>query len=115
MDQFIDKLQAIAGTVGQNRIVQTISQGLMALMPALMIGSIGSLFQQIPFEGYQAFLSSTGLMGVLKAMVNVTTNMLAVYAAFSMAYTYANAEKKDGFAAGLIALASFLQIGRAHV
>lgn len=110
MEGFINKLQSFAGAVGQNRIVQTISQGLMALMPALMIGSIGSLFQQIPFEPYQAFMTSTGLMAILKAMVNVTTNMLAVYAAFSMAYTYANAEKKDGFAAGVISLASFLLI-----
>lgn len=110
VEGFIEKLQALAGSVGQNRIIQTISQGLMALMPALMIGSIGSLLQQIPFEGYQAFLASTGLMGVLKAMVNVTTNMLAVYAAFSMAFTFAKAEKKDGFTAGLIALVSFLLV-----
>lgn len=110
MDELINKLQALAGSVGQNRIIQTISQGLMGLMPALMIGSIGSLLQQIPFEGYQAFLASTGLMGALKTMVNVTTNMLAIYAAFSMAFTYAKAENKDGLAAGVISMVSFLLI-----
>ena len=107
-EKLIEKLSSAAGAIAQNRIIQTISHGLMALMPALMIGSIGSLLQQIPFEAYQTLITDTGLADVFSAMVNMTNNMLGVYATFSIAYHYAQDEHKDAFLAGFIAMISFL-------
>ena len=107
---FIQKLTDIAAKVSQNRIINTISHALMSLMPVLMIGSLGSLFQQIPFAGYQSFISNTGLMNLFKSMVNMTTNMMGVYTAFAIAYTYAKEDGKDGFVSGLIAMISYLLI-----
>ena len=106
MNRFSEILGRAAGWMQQNKIIQAISHALMSLMPALMIGAIGSLIQQIPFAGYQAFLQSSGIYPLTQTFVNVSTNMLALYASFAIAYQYTNAEKKDGFAAGIISLIS---------
>ena len=110
MNRFSEILGRAAGWMQQNKIIQAISHALMSLMPALMIGAIGSLIQQIPFAGYQAFLQSSGIYSLTQTFVNVSTNMLALYASFAIAYQYTNAEKKDGFAAGIISMISFLII-----
>ena len=110
MNKFSKILGVAAGWMQQNRIIQSISHALMSLMPALMIGSLGSLLQQIPFAGYQAFLQASGLYSLTQVFVNVSTNMLALYASFAIAYQYAIAEGKDGFTAGMISLISFVII-----
>lgn len=110
MNRFNDILGKAAGWMQQNTIVQSISHALMSLMPALMIGAIGSLIQQIPFAGYQAFLQSSGLYALTQVFVNVSTGMLALYASFAIAYQYANKLGHDGFMAGMISLISFLVI-----
>lgn len=106
----IDKMNAIVAKISRSRFISTISQGMMVLMPALMIGTLGSLLEQIPFAGYQAFINSSGLMTIFQTMVNVSTNMFALYASFTLAYTWAKNEKKDGLAAGTIGLVSFLLV-----
>ncbi|MCH4242384.1 MAG: PTS transporter subunit EIIC [Prevotella sp.] len=110
MNRFSEVLGKFAGWMNKNKTIQSISHALMSLMPVLMVGALGSLFQQIPIDAYQTFLTNTGLMSILKTLVNVTTNMLALYASFAVAYCYANSEEKDGFAAGLISLLCFFLV-----
>lgn len=108
--RMIDRMNSLAINISKSKIISTISQGMMTLLPALMIGTLGSLGQQIPFAAYQNFINSTGLMAVFTGMVDVTTNMFSVYAVFSLAYVWAKNEKKDGVAAGVIALVSFMLV-----
>lgn len=105
----IEKLIApMANALNKSKIVQTISKSLMALMPALMMGAIGALVQQIPFSGFQNFLVSSGIYSITQILVNVSTNMLALYAAFAIGYVYVSNEKMDGFTGGILSLISFL-------
>ena len=97
-NRMIDRMNSLAINISKSKIISTISQGMMTLLPALMIGTLGSLGQQIPFTAYQNFINSTGLMAVFTGMVDVTTNMFSVYAVFSLAYVWAKNEKKDGVA-----------------
>lgn len=110
MNKLSEFLGKFATWMNQNRIIQSISHALMSLMPALMVGALGSLLQQLPIPGYTDFLINSGLINVFKTMVNVTTNMLALYAAFAIAYQYTDSEGKDGFAAGLLSLLSFFLV-----
>ena len=80
----------------------------MSLMPALMIGAIGSLLQQIPIPAYQNFIQSTGIYAFTQVLVNVTTNMLALYAAFAISYVFVKNEGHDGFTGGILSLIAFM-------
>ncbi|MFV0395616.1 MAG: PTS sugar transporter subunit IIC [Coprobacillaceae bacterium] len=97
-----------ANTLNKNKVIQGISQGIMLLMPALMIGALASLIQQIPFEAYQDFIVSTGIYKMMQVAVNVTTNMLALYASFAIAYKVVSNEGYDGIMGGLLSLISFM-------
>lgn len=107
MEKLQEFLIPIAQKLNDNKVIQTISRSLMSLLPALIVGSLGSMLQQIPFEGYQNFIHSTGIYGLTQTLVNVTTNMFAVYVVFAIAYNYVNKEKYNGFTAGVLALISF--------
>jgi PTS system cellobiose-specific IIC component len=102
MNRFTDILGKFAAWMNANKTVQSISHALMSLMPVLMVGAIGSLVQQL--------IPVPALTSISQTVVNVTTNMLALYAAFAIAYSYASAEKQNGFAAGLISLMCFFLV-----
>ncbi|MBR4471717.1 MAG: PTS sugar transporter subunit IIC [Erysipelotrichaceae bacterium] len=110
MDKFIEKLSTVASKLANNKIIKVVSSSLMALMPALMIGSVGSILQQIPFAWYTDLVAKLNLGPVFQGMVNVSTNMLGLFTAFSVGYHYAQGEKKDGFTSGILSLIAFLLI-----
>ncbi|WP_418766416.1 PTS sugar transporter subunit IIC [Longibaculum muris] len=108
MDKIEKVLAPFANALNNNKIIQTISKALMSLMPALMIGAIGSLLQQIPIPAYQNFIQSTGIYAFTQVLVNVTTNMLALYAAFAISYVFVKNEGHDGFTGGILSLIAFM-------
>ena len=108
MDKLEKILAPMANALNNNKIIQTISKALMSLMPALMIGAIGSLLQQIPIPAYQSFIQSTGIYTFTQTLVNVTTNMLALYAVFAIGYVFVKNEGLDGFTGGILSLIAFM-------
>ncbi|MBS5112653.1 MAG: PTS sugar transporter subunit IIC [Coprobacillus cateniformis] len=108
MDKIEKVLAPFANALNNNKIIQTISKALMSLMPALMIGAIGSLLQQIPIPAYQNFIQSTGIYAFTQVLVNVTTNMLALYAVFAISYVFVKNEGYDGFTGGILSLIAFM-------
>lgn len=108
MDKIEKVLAPFANALNNNKIIQTISKALMSLMPALMIGAIGSLLQQIPIPAYQNFIQSIGIYAFTQVLVNVTTNMLALYAAFAISYVFVKNEGYDGFTGGILSLIAFM-------
>lgn len=57
----LNKVVKTSTAIQQNRYVSAISTGLMATMPLMMVGAIGSIFNQLSIPAYQNFLVSTGL------------------------------------------------------
>ena len=108
MDKLEKILAPMANALNNNKIIQTISKALMSLMPALMIGAIVSLLQQIPIPAYQSFIQSTGIYTFTQTLVNVTTNMLALYAVFAIGYVFVKNEGYDGFTGGILSLIAFM-------
>lgn len=102
-----EKMQRVASKIQSNKYMSSISNGLAATMPLLLGGAIFSLIDNINIPVYQNFLISTGLKTLTGIPASVTTNFIAIYAAFSIAYSLAVQFKKDGFPAGLMAIMSF--------
>lgn len=110
MNKLVKVFEKMANAIQGNKTIQSISGGLMTMLPALMIGALGSMIQQIPFAGYQAFLQSTGISALCVTLVNCTQNLLALYASFAIAWSYTKNEGKDGVSAGFISMISFLVV-----
>lgn len=102
------KLVPMANVLNTNKIIQAVSKGLISLTPILMLGSFATLFKQLPVQFYQDFIISAGISHLLQAIIYVTNNMLGIYATFAIAYAYINAEEKDGYIGGFLALCSLM-------
>ena len=118
MQKFMDWMEAhvmpLAGKLGTNRYLKAISSGFIAIMAATIVGSIFTLIGNLPFTGWTAWLASTGLNKILALPGQCTTDLIAVYAVFFIAYNLAQIFEVDGKGAGLAALVSFFVVtGRA--
>lgn len=112
MNKFMNALEKfilpLSNNLSANKVLQGISKGLMSLMPVFIGGAVAAILANLPIDAYQGILASTGIGPMLNKVVDVTTNMLAVYATFAIAYTYVKNEGGNAFAAGLISLISFM-------
>lgn len=105
-----DKLMKVTTKLQKNKYINSVSNGLIAIFPILMVGAFFTIFNGLQYEPYVNFLNETGLKELVSLPVQLTTGMIAIYAVFSISYHLANSFEKDGFTAGLIALVSFLLV-----
>ncbi len=113
MQNIIDKLVNISAKMANNKVLQTIQQAFMKMMPITMIGGFASLFKGIDIGGYQAWLQSTPLYNALGAIYQFSVGLLAVYVAFLVANAFAHTyslKKFGGVELGLVALLCFFII-----
>ena len=61
MQKFTDALVTFSAKMANNRVLQTIQQAFMMMLPITMIGSFASLFKGLSFGAYQNFLQYKGL------------------------------------------------------
>ena len=88
----MEKFQAImektliplSGKLSSSRILRAISGGFSSLLPVVMVGAIASLLSGFSFEPYQNLITSIGLKPLITDVTNYTTNMMALYAVFSI-------------------------------
>lgn len=114
MNSFMNSLEKFiipfANKLSNNKTLQAISTGLMSMMLVMMLGAVASILNGLPIDSYQTFIVSSNLSGIFNSIINVTTNMIALYASFAIAKTYVSNEGKDGSSAGFISLASFMLV-----
>ncbi|MBO0452853.1 PTS sugar transporter subunit IIC [Candidatus Enterococcus murrayae] len=101
-------ISKFASAIQRNQYMQAISGGLMSLMPIMIVGAIASLFVGLPYPPYQELIENIGLAHLLTIVTKLTTDIIAVYAAFAIAYKFSSENKLDGFSAGMFGLMSFL-------
>lgn len=99
-----------ANKLSQNKVLKAISGGFSALLPIIMVGAIASLLSGLNIEAYQNFIVSIGLKPIVAYISAYTTNMMAVYAVFSIGHSMAKQlECKDQvILVGIISLMVFL-------
>lgn len=107
-EKFENFIQSFAAIIQKNQYIQAISSGLMSLMPIMMVGAIASLFSGFPYAPYQEMIKKIGLTHLLEIVTKLTTDSIALYAAFAIAYKFSVEKKHDGFSAGVLGLLSFL-------
>ena len=107
---FQEKIQRATYSIQKNRYLNAITNGLMSLLPVTIVGAVGSLINSLDINGYQNFLIKTGLKAITSAPVEMTTNLMALYAVFMIAVKLADSFDVDGPTAGLLSLMGFLLV-----
>lgn len=87
---FIDRLTVLGDKVSSNLYLQAVSQGVMAMLPVIIIGAFASLFSGLPIPVWQSFISATSINTLLSMVVSATTNMLGLWFTYSIAKSLAD-------------------------
>ncbi len=96
----------IASKVGQQRHLKALRDGIVAMIPLLLIGSFFLIMAFPPIPVLADFVAP--YVDSLLTVVNATFNILALIVAFSTAYSLANSYKLDTVAAGSFSVSVFL-------
>lgn len=103
-------LVPFANKISSNRYLKTISNGSMALLGIIMLGSLFTVVSSITWAPYQDFLTSTGIGTLFSYVPDFTIDLLALYMSFSIGYQGAKifGISEKAFNAGAISLVCFL-------
>lgn len=112
LTQFLEeKVMPVAGRIAAQRHLQALRDGLIATMPLMIIGSLFLILGFIPIDGYSDFMASVfgdEWLGKLLYPVGATFDIMALVAAFAIAYRLAEKYGVDPLSAGVISLVAFL-------
>lgn len=109
---FMDKyFLPVAGKIAEQRHLQAIRDGIILVMPFIIIGSIFLILANFPIPGYTEFLTKVfgdGWQQKLTYPVSATFDIMALIAVFGIAYRLAERYKIDALTSGALALSAFL-------
>lgn len=92
-DKFAEKLLPIANAIGNQRHLQAIRNGLIAILPLTIIGSFFTIILNIPIEGYAEMIAP------FKEQLNVpfqfTVGLMSLYAASTIGSFLGKSYKLD--------------------
>lgn len=114
VDAFINALSKVlmplSEKLSKNNYLNAISTGFSSLLPIVMIGAIFTLLANLQIGPYQTVVTATHLKEIFAFGPTVTTDLLAIYAAFMIARALAdNIGLKDhAFICGTLSLMAFL-------
>ncbi|MGN0711740.1 MAG: EAL domain-containing protein [Anaerovoracaceae bacterium] len=94
------KLWRICETIENNKIIQSISAGLVFIIPVLMTGAVALVFKSMPVDVYQTFIKNFAgglLVDLFDAVYEGTFGILSFYmaGAISFAIMYINGQKNN--------------------
>lgn len=108
MEKYIDKVQLFANKFGNISYIKAITDGVSAVIPAIIIGSLYTLLGNIQFTPYLNFIESTGIKDYLSIPNNTTMGIISILLTFTVAYNFVSSFKHDGVSAGIISICSFV-------
>lgn len=104
--RFIEqKIAPVAGRIGANPIINIIKDALMATMALLIIGSMATLFANLPVEALANAIAP--IDPLLNGISACTTGLLALYAAAAMGFYGSSHLGSDKVPAVLTSVAAF--------
>ncbi|MFD1413171.1 PTS cellobiose transporter subunit IIC [Oceanobacillus jeddahense] len=95
----------VAGRLAEQRHLKAVRDGIIAVMPLLIIGSVFLIISSPPVESWAEFMAPYAAK--LSIPVDATFGLLGLIAAFSIAYSLAKSYKMDGLSAGVLSIAAF--------
>lgn len=81
-----------ASKMAQNKVLQSIQQGMIATLPFLILGSFASIIINFPYTPFSQFLKNSGLYPFLNVPYQLTMGILAIYVTFFTAKAYSEKE-----------------------
>lgn len=107
LEKSLQKVMPLFVRFSSFKVVKALKNGFVGIVPFTLIGSIILLIMYFPLDGYDAFMA--GIFGVnwsepLGKLSSATYDILAILAAFSIAYEYCKEEDLDGVSPGLFAI-----------
>ncbi|MDU4937013.1 MAG: PTS transporter subunit EIIC [Clostridium sp.] len=111
LENFLNKwLIPIADKAQQNNFVSSLAEAFMRCMPITVGIALLTIVGNFPITGWIEWLAEVGLTTHFNAVLGAVTNAISIYVVFNFAFVYTNREGKNGHAAGLLAIASFLML-----
>ena len=111
MEHFLTKvIGPIAQKINSNKSLTAIAEGFVRTTPITIGIAVFAIVGNLPITGWSEWLIEVGMKQHFDAVLNASTNALALYAVYSIAYCYAKNCKKTPITAGFMALLSFLII-----
>lgn len=110
-NSFTIKVQKFAGKLNNNLYLKSISNGLMSVLPVMIVGALATLLANINLDFYLNFIEDTGIQKIFVAISSMTLDAVALYAVFFIAYKFAENSSIEGSGAagaGLAGLMSFM-------
>lgn len=105
-----EHLAPLAGRMGQNKILQAISQGMVMTMPLTIGMAVVAIVINLPIPGLSDWMQASGVSATANEMINSSMSLLAIYVSFLIAYVYAKNDGMNGVTAGTLSMASFLML-----
>lgn len=106
-----NKVMPVAGRIAGQKHLQSLRDGLILTMPLIIVGSLFLILGFLPIQGYPEFMAKTfGDAWLTKLLypVGATFDIMALIAAFGIAYRLAEKYQVDALSAGAISVAAFL-------
>lgn len=111
LEKLLNKwLLPIADKAQKNNLVASLGEAFMRCMPVTVGIALLTIIGNFPVTSWINWLSATGLTPHFNAVLGAVTNAISIYVVFNFAFVYTNRVKKNGHAAGLLAIASFLML-----
>jgi len=114
-----DKFVPAAASIGGQRHLLALRDGIVMIMPLLILGSFAMIIIEFPIKAWADMMERTGWLGHSDIIVDATFGIMAIIAAFGVASSLAGSYKKkngeaiDGIPAGIISVATFFIVTNA--
>lgn len=108
-----DKFLPIAARIGNQRHLIALRDGIVMVMPLLILGAFAMIIAEFPFQPYLDFMAKVfgenwnAFEGVI---MNATYGIVAIVACFGVCSSLVSSYGLDGTPAGIISLAAFFTI-----
>lgn len=107
---FTEAVTAAGDKISSNRYLQAVSQGVMSMLPVIIIGAFASLFSGLPVGFWQDFIAATGINSLLSMVVAATTNMLGLYFTYGIARALSEKLEVKSKLVGVLAMVVYLTL-----
>lgn len=117
----MDRIKKLFYTLEKSLLVEAIRNGLIMIMPIILIGSFSLIFKSLPINGYQDFIKTWldgALNTILQLIYNATFGLLSIYMAFSISLNYVrvhNFRNSYVFGGAITAVAGFFILSGTNI
>lgn len=106
----VERIQPAAAKMQENLYVRSITGGMMAGLPALMVGAICSLVVGFPVSAWTEWVNGNALGTAMQIGNDATTGLYALYVTVGIGYVLGRELKQDPLATVMASLMAFMLV-----